>query len=375
MIIHFSILLVILLVSAFYEHQFRANKIRAIANGGFASDYLGSLLPWLLVFAYITFLAGMRTHVNDTYSYRETFIKLQPSWEAIKLMIIGDGKDKGFNVLAMLFKMYVSKDYHVWFLFVAAIESLLIINVLRRETVSFFDSLFIFFIISGYFNYFTMMRQWIAVSIVFWASRFIKNKKIIPYVLFCILAAQFHNSAYFMIIAYFIVTGKAWSKKQVILILLFTFAMLFLQPILGTISSFAEDSTYNYVVSTMQTSSGSSWVRIPIAAAPLVLAYIYRDRINADDAMITISINMNLLNMLMITLASLTSGIFVGRMTNYTQFYTLILLPYLFNVVIEEKNRGSIKIGIYIVYTVFYYLQMSSSGSFYYGSDVLGYYS
>ncbi len=375
MIIHFSILLVILLVSAFYEHQFRANKIRAIANGGFASDYLGSLLPWLLVFAYITFLAGMRSNVNDTYAYRYTFINLQPSWEAIKSMIAGDGKDKGFNVLAMLFKMYVSQDYHVWFLFVAAIESLLIVNVLRRETVSFFDTLFLLFITSYYFNYFTMMRQWIAVSIVFWASRFIKNKKIVPFILFCLLAAQFHNSAYFMIIAYFIVTGKAWSKKQVILILLFTFAMLFLQPILGTISTFAEDSTYNYVVSTMQTNSGSSWVRIPIAAAPLVVAYIYRDRINSDDTMINISINMTLLNLLMITLASFTSGIFVGRMSNYTQAYTLILLPYLFSVAVEEKNRGSIKLGIYFVYLVFYFLQMNSSGSFFYGSDVLGYFN
>lgn len=375
MIIHFSILLVILLVSAFYEHQFRANKIRAVANGGIASDYLGSLLPWLLVFAYITFLAGMRSNVNDTYAYRQTFINLQPSWGAIKSMIVGDGKDKGFNVLAMLFKMYVSQDYHVWFLFVAAFESLIIINVLKRESVSFFDTLFLFFITSCYFNYFTMMRQWIAVSIVFWASRFIKNKKVVPFILFCILAAQFHNSAYFMIIAYFIVTGKAWSKKQVILVFLFTFAMLFLQPILGTIGSFAEDSTYNYVISTMQTNSGSSWIRIPIAAAPLVLAYIYRDRINPDDSMINVSINMTLLNLLMITLASLTSGIFVGRMSNYSQVYTLILLPYLFNVAVEEKNRGSIKLGIYIVYSIFYYLQMNSSGSFFYGSDVLGYFN
>ena len=38
MIIHFSFLLLILVVSAFYEHQFRANKIRALANGGVSSD-------------------------------------------------------------------------------------------------------------------------------------------------------------------------------------------------------------------------------------------------------------------------------------------------------------------------------------------------
>lgn len=373
MIIHFSILLLIIIVSAFYEHTFLVNKKTVIAGGGTASDYLGSIIPWLIVFGYIAFLAGMRSNVNDTYAYRDSFINLNASWDGIRGMIAGDAKDKGFTVLAMLFKMYVSKDYHFWFLFVAAIESMLIVNVLKREAVSFLDACLLFFVTALYFNYFSMMRQWIAVSIVFWGSRFIKSKKLFLFIILCVFAAQFHNSAYFMLFAYFIVTGKAWSKKQAIIIVSFTFAILFLQPILGTISSFSEDSTYSYVIDTMQTNSGSSLARIPIAAVPLVLAYIHRNRINADDPIINISINMTLINLLMITLASFTSGLFIGRMSNYTQVYTLILLPYLFNVVIEEKNKVSIKLGIYFMYFIFYILQMNVSGSFYYGSDILGY--
>lgn len=375
MIIHISILVLILLVSAFYEHQFRANKIRAIADGGTAADYLGSIIPWLIVFGYITLLAGMRSNVNDTYAYRDTFINLKASWEGIGSMISGDAKDKGFMIAAMLFKMYISQDYHVWFLFVASIESLLIINVLKRETVSFFDTIFLFFVTSTYFNYFTMMRQWIAVSIVFWASRFIKRKKIVPYILFCILAAQFHNSAYFMIFAYFIVIGKAWNKKQLIIIFTFVIAMIFLQPILGVVGFLAEDTTYNYVVNTMQSSTGSSIFRAGIAAVPIVFAYIYRERIKSDDLMINTCVNMSLLSVLMLILASFTSGIFVGRMSNYLQIYTMILLPYLFHVAIEEKKRSIIKLSFYAAYIVFYFVTMQLSGSFFYGSDVLGYFS
>lgn len=374
MIIHFSILLLILLVSAFYEHRFRANKIRVIADGGTASDYLGSIIPWLIVFGYIAFLAGMRSNVNDTYAYRDTFINLEPSWTAIKDIIASGGKDIGFSVLATLFKMFVSTDYHAWFLFVALIESLLIINVTKRESVSFFDTCLVLFVTGLYFNYFTMMRQWIAISIVFWASRFIKSKKVIPYILFCIFAAQFHNSAYFMIFVYFFVVGKAWGKKQLLLITAFSFLMFFLQPILNAIGFLAEDTTYNYVVSTMQTNSGSSWIRIPVAAYPLFFAYIYRERINPDDKMMVVSINMSLINVLLLTLASLTSGIFVGRMSNYFQVYSLVLIPYLFNVAVDEKNRAWSKGIFYAGYFVFYILQMKVSGSFYYGSDVLGYF-
>ena len=163
MIIHFSILLLILIVSAFYEHQFRANKLRAIANGGVSSDYLGSIIPWLIVFGYITFLAGMRTSVNDTVEYRESFVSLVPSWNAVWDIVHSNIKDKGFSVLAILFKLYVSSDYHAWFLFVAFIESILFLSVLRRESVSFLDSCFLLFASTIYFNYFSMMRQWLAI--------------------------------------------------------------------------------------------------------------------------------------------------------------------------------------------------------------------
>ena len=375
MIIHFSILFLILMVSAFYEHRFRANKVRAIAEGGTASDYLGSIFPWLLVFGYIAFLAGMRSNVNDTYAYRESFINLQPSWDSIRDLIFGIGKDKCFSVLAMLFKMYISKDYHMWFLFIASIESLLIINVLRRETVSFYDCCLTLFATGLYFNYFTMMRQWIAVSIVFWASRFIKQRKFIIFLLVCLFAAQFHNSAYFMIPAYFIVTGRAFGKKQIALSVFFLFAILFLQPLLDVVDSLAGDSTYNYVISTMQTNTGSSWVRIPIAAAPLVLVYIYRKSIRTDYCMINIALNMSLLNVLLLALASVTSGIFVGRMSNYTQMYSLILFPYLLNITVKDDNKSLIKIIFYSLYFILYFVQMKLQGSFYYGSDVLGYFT
>ena len=374
MIIHFSILLLILIVSAFYEHQFRANKLRAIANGGVSSDYLGSIIPWLIVFGYITFLAGMRTSVNDTVEYRESFVSLVPSWNAVWDIVHSNIKDKGFSVLAILFKLYVSSDYHAWFLFVAFIESILFLSVLRRESVSFLDSCFLLFASTIYFNYFSMMRQWLAISIVFWASRYIKKGKIVPYIFFCLLAAQFHNSAYFMIFVYFLVIGETWNKKQLLFIVVFTVLLLFLQPILNTIGFLAEDSTYGYVVNTMKKGSGSSWIRIPIAAIPLVLAYIYKDRINKDEKMVNISVNISLLNMLLLVLASLTSGIFIGRMSGYTQIFSLILFPYLINVAIDEKIRSYVKLIFYIFYFAYYILQMNYSGAFSYGSDVIGYY-
>lgn len=373
MIIHFSILFLILLVSAFYEHQFRANKIRVIADGGTASDYLGSIIPWLIVFGYLAFLSGMRSDVNDTVAYKDSFNALVPSWDDIWSSITGNVKDKGFPIAMHLFKMLISQDFHAWFFAFAIIESLIISFVLRRESVSFLDACFFFFSSTLYFNYFSMMRQWMAIVMVFWASKYIKRRKFIPYLLFCLFAAQFHTSAYFMIPVYFIVTGKAWNKKQLSIIGLFAVVMFFLRPLLGVLDSMSGDSTYSYVVDTMSTGTGSSWVRIPIALVPVVISYIYREKIK-EDTMANICTNMAVLQLLVLIVASVTSGLFLGRMSLYFSIYNTILFPYMLNAVMEEKNRVWIKPLFYLAYFAFYIFQMIYSGSFYFGSDIIGYY-
>lgn len=373
MIIHFSILVLILIVSAFYEHQFRANKIRVIANGGTASDYLGSIIPWLIVFGYIAFLAGMRSSMNDTEAYRDSFNSLEPSWDGIWNAITGDIKDKGFPIAMHLFKMYISKDFHAWFFAFALVESLIFVFVLRRESVSFLDACFFFFASTTYFNYFSMMRQWLAISIVFWAIKFIKNRKFIPYLLFCLLAAQFHTSAYFMIPVYFIVAGKAWNKKQVGIIALFSITLVFLRPLLRALESVSGDSTYGYVVDSMSMGTGSSWIRIPIALVPVILSYIYREKI-VKDRIANICTNMAVLQLLVLIIASVTSGIFIGRMSVYFGVFNVLLFPYLLNIVMDGENRNWIKPLFYLGYFAFYVFQMKYSGAFFYGSDIIGVY-
>lgn len=370
MIVHFSILFLILLVSFFYEHKFNSNKIKVIADGGLASDYKGSIIPWAIVFGYLIILAGFRFGMNDTTAYINSFNNLNGSWNEIWNLILGQGKDKAFDITGNLFKMYISKDYHAWFLLFAIIESALFCNVLRRESISFFDTCFFLFSSTLYYNYFSMMRQWFAVAIVFWASRFIKTNKFIPYLLFCIIAAQFHNSAYFMIIIYFIVIGDSWNKKQLIILVAFVFALLLLNPLLGTIDSMFSDSTYNYVLDRMLSNTGSSWIRGLIAAVPVGLSFFYRKN-KSKDSMYNICVNMSLINFMLNVLAIFTSGLFIIRMATYFSIFNLILYPYLLNFVIPEKDRKIVKPLFYFIYLAFYIYQMTYSSSWVYKSDVL----
>lgn len=372
--IHFSILAVILGCALIWERPIKHHKLKCIYYGE-RYDYKSLLMPWLIVFGYIAFLAAMRSGMNDTGAYVQSFHNIPGTWESVAKIIDGDGKDKAFDVTANIFKMYISSDYHWWFAFFAIIESGIFIYVLRRESVSFLDSCYVFFATTLYYNYFSMTRQWFAVLLLFAGSRLIKERKTIPYIILCIVAAQFHSSAYLFIPVYFIVTGEAWSKKQNILILASVLALFFLDPILNAMQTSLEGTTYDYALDAMASGSGSSIIRPIIAAVPVAIAFLYRSRIDRSNKMINVCINMSLINLLLNLLAAFTSGLYVIRLATYTAVYNLILYPYILNVAVSGNDRKIVKTCFYIIYFLFYCYQMSHQGAWGYSSDILGTFS
>ena len=142
MMIHFSVLAVILVCALIWERPIRYHKLNSIYYGE-RYDYKSPLMPWLIVFGYIAYLAAMRSGMNDTSGYIQSFEHIPGTWDDVSRILDGDGKDKAFDITANIFKMYVSDDYHGWFGLFAAVESCIFIHVLRRESVSFLDSCFV----------------------------------------------------------------------------------------------------------------------------------------------------------------------------------------------------------------------------------------
>lgn len=172
------------------------------------------------------------------------------------------------------------------------------------------------------------------------------------------------------------VTGRAWSPKQNLIIIAAVVGLLFLRPILDAVESSLANSTYDYAVAAMNSDSGSSIIRPVIAAVPVVIAYIHRDRIDAGNKMIHICINMSLINFLLNLLATFTCGLYVIRLATYTAGYSLILYPIPSECDGQQSETGAaLKVGFYILYFIFYCYQMSHQGSWGYNSDILGVFS
>lgn len=375
MLIHFSILALILLLSLIYENRIKEEKLVPILEGKPIIYSKSTLAPWLLLFSLIVFYASVRQNVNDTYVYMNIFNDLEASWDSIISILSDTSKDKGFYILQNLFKMYVSTDFHMWFLFIALIEGTILVAFFRKRSTDFLISMFFFFCSTMYYNFFSMMRQWLAVCIVILAFQFVEKRKFVPYLLLCLLAAQFHNSAYFVIPVFFLVQGALWGKKQISIIGLFFCCMLLLQPILSSLENSTQDATYSYVVSAMNSNNGSSIIRPIIAIVPVVLSYIAKKRMEGKDRTIDLCVNYSLLNFMLSFLAVFTSGLYITRLSTYFNVYNVILYPYLLNVAYKDQpNQKLIKTGFYIFYFAFYMFDMIYSGAFPYFSDVIGYF-
>lgn len=364
MVIHFSILGVILFVNLLWESGTKKIKQKR----GF---YIMPWLPFAIIFGYLAFLAAMRSGMNDTSAYVHSFDLATGTFNEMGNIITDNSKDKAFYILANLFKMFISDDYHLWFAFFSIIESLCFIYILRRETVSILDSCFFFFTSTLYYNYFSMMRQWFALALFFLAFKWLKRKQFLPYLVVCLLAAQFHNSAYLCIPVYFLVHDQPFCRKQLIYIFILCILMFLLNPILSVLES--SDTTYNYVFETMTQSSGSSPIRILISAVPIVLCFVYRNKVyKENNNTLNICINMSMINLLLNIMASFTSGLYLIRMSTYFNMFNVLLFPFILERLLVGNNRKIIKIAFYVLYFLFYIYQMNYQGAFGYSSDVLG---
>lgn len=371
MIIHLGFVMLCIIVGMVWNNRVMPDTadVRRYPPG--QNGYKTELTPWLIVFAVLVILAALRTTFNDSGAYRESFEHLDASWGGLKNRIDGGG-EWAFDGLGIVFKMLITDNYHAWFGFFAFLQAALLIHVLRKESVSPFYTLYYFSCSVLYINFFTMMRQWMAVIIVMNGFGFLKRKKFIPYLILCIIAAHFHRSAYFMIPAYFVFTSEPWSKRQLGVGLVAVIGFYYSDSILNRLISSTDRETYEYVFNSMSKGAGLSPVRILVLLAPLVLAYMYKESFTRTEEKILI--NAVFVQLLITVLASFTSGLYIGRFATYLNVYLMLLYPLLFRRIDQARdgNATLIKRMFIILYMAYYFYYMYHFNAWTYSSDIIG---
>ena len=342
---------------------------QATAKRVCVGEYLGedvyepraNLFMALVTFAVIIFFAGARSYIADTTAYISMF-KDYPLFKDAHDIIFAEGaREPGFRLFSILTKTYISDNYTVWLSIIAAISGICVMIPLYKYSCNFGVSAFLFMASCQFTWMFNGMRQFLAAAIIFACTGLILKNRTLLYILIVCILATIHQSALLLIPMYFIAKGEPWNKRTMLFIGCIVLAILFTSKFTNLLTDVVEQTDYASSVNEFKdTDDGTNIIRILVESIPVILAFVYREKIKDKlTPIIKLSINMSLIASGLYIISKIAhSGILLGRLPIYFSMYNLILLPWLLKSIFEKKEKDLIYFIMIICYFAFFYYQM-----------------
>lgn len=330
----------------------------------------------LMTFSVIIFFASLRSSVADTAAYVSMFKSYPSDLSQIDGLLNGVAKRyPGFLVLTVILKKFTS-DYNVWFTIIAVISGICVMIPLYKYSSNFGVSAFLFMASCQFSWMFNGMRQFLVASIIFACTGLVLRRKFIPYTIIVCLLSTIHISVLILIPMYFIVAGEPWNKRTMLFVGAIILAILFTSKFTGLLEGVIENTDYATAMEEFkETDDGTSIIRIAVESVPIIIAFVYRNRIKDKlTPIIKLSINMSLVASGLYVISKIArSGIMLGRLPIYFSMYNLILLPWLIKNIFNKEEKRLVYYLMVILYIAFFYYQMVVTwNGFGYASKILG---
>jgi hypothetical protein len=314
-----------------------------------------NLLIFIVAFILIIF-EGLRSKSvgTDTASYIDSF---NQSFHYNKsIFILKTSLEIGYLSLQLL-ATKISSNYWSILTVISFFSVLSYFKSIRTLSYNFKVSIFIYLTIGTYIFVFNGARQGIAAAICSLAIVEVFNKNKIKYILWVLLASQFHKTALILLPFYFIFNSKFSIKKVIIILVLASISLKLLAPIL---TLFSEETNNRYTQYIDRNASGGYLFSLFYIVLTL-LFILFRKQISKDnikyyDICLYICIMSSL-----IYLEVITTGIDINlmRLTLYFSMGYILIWPIIFKDVKIFKYRA-IKFSFYLVHIVFFYVYLAT---------------
>lgn len=289
----------------------------------------------------------------DTYNYKKIF---QYCHEYDFFRLITSGRHEiGFKYYCKLIS-HIYYNYS-FFLMVTSIVSMIgVYYFLKDNSKNYMQSIFIFITFNFYGYFFGILRQALAISILLYSLKFIKERKLLSFLLFVFLASLFHKTALVFISLYFVYDLKIDRKRFII-----WFASIILFLIL---KDYILNFIFNYIYKpeSLEAFSGDGYKMLILLLGISFCAYFYQDKLLKQDKNNQLFINMVFIATIIQTLATIFSTAY--RVTLYYSFGIVILLPNILKVIENKKIKIILTIFMYLFLTLYFYLMTATSSSY-----------
>lgn len=329
MTVYFSVLALIAIL-LFFSYILKENKIKCNLY------YLSAFI--------LIFVSGFRYMVGTDYNQ---YMKNYPLYVDKEITFLSQ---PAITIAAKISHL-IRDDYSTWFFimsFITIFPCIYKIIKLNKNT----ELCILFYIIlCCWHTSFNLVKQSAAAAILFCGFSFLRDRKLVGWIVTCLFAMLFHISAVLMIPVYFLIDNKISKKKLIMIIIVgiivfYSYDMFFeiielLKQDKGMVSD--HSSTKNNSVNIL---------RIAVNCMPVLMYYFLADRnIELDnDKDFSCVFNMSFFNAA-INIASMGS-IYLNRICCFTNIFNIFFIPMLFSRI--KKEYTFIKPFCIILYTIFW---------------------
>lgn len=304
-----------------------------------------SLLFASIVFLPVFLFTSIGEIRSDIGAYLDGFDKLSPSLNQVFQNWWTD-KGPGFTLIEVIIKHIFGNNREAFRIIFGLMESIPLVLIYRKYSEDYVFSIFLF-IAMGSYNGWMMngLRQFVATCIIFAALPLLIKRKFVPLILIILLAMTIHSSAMMMIPIFLVVWFEPWKKGILVSYIVFVIALFIF---VNNTDMLSEEILKN--------DNGANPIRIAISAIPVIIAFVGRKKIAADNnPLINICVNMSVFTTLIYFVATFTNGIGTGRLAIYTSVFNLILIPYLATNVFDERISKNIKMFFVLFYLAYFF--------------------
>lgn len=187
----------------------------------------------LLCFLELTFIAGFRSWNigNDTLPYVGTFIETINNWNFLHTHM-----EKGYIFYNKLVSFFTLNPQGILVANALVITGSILLFI-KRYSVSLLFSV-LFFVILQFDSTMNIMRQYISVSIILFSMPFIIKRRLIHYIICCVIATTFHTSAILALPLYWLYNLRFKMQYLMIILLVTVVSFTMLAPIIDKIIYF-----------------------------------------------------------------------------------------------------------------------------------------
>lgn len=235
------------------------------------------------MFLFFGIMTGLRNVAvgPDTFSYYLQFqqackLSLQSAWiNFVNYYVNGIGKDEGFPIVMKLFS-YVFPSYRIFLFFNAFVFYSGAAYIIRRNTrtqlqaflaIILFITLFLPYAISA-------VRQSFAIGCVMWSYKFIRQRKLLPFLIIILLASTVHKSVLIFIPYYWIAAIKNVRALSFAAVLLIPVMFMLARPLTVLLVDVSNSAQYAYYLAENKAAGTPTFTALLICCLLMYLSTI-----------------------------------------------------------------------------------------------------